>query len=153
MIPRAFAGSATDGGIYELDVGHMDHESVITVRAETNALAPGGSSADHSFDWLRVSLTHTMPVSVTVTPVVDGLPLTVAAFTVNLPAETKRKSKVFERPIRVPHMRDGVATRTYSPRGTWLSVRLEATVTSPGDLIFDGVDVEYEVLTPTKVRA
>jgi hypothetical protein len=148
MIPLTFVGSASGGGVYRVDFGSTDGGEPIYVQAETNAIAPGGPGADHSFDWLRVTVSNTMAASVIVTPMLDGQPLTAAAFTLTLPARTERRSTVFERLIRLD-----VGGRTYAPRGTWLSVRFVVPALAAGDLILDDVEVEYDITTPTKVPA
>jgi hypothetical protein len=88
-----------------------------------------------------------MAVQLQVIPIVDGEPID-AEFTIDLPEEDERRSVVYERAIRVD---DGV--RTYAPRGTWLSVRFLMSELAAGDLIIDGVSVDYDILTPTKIRA
>jgi hypothetical protein len=148
MIPRAFAGSSQDGSIYRLDDGFDDAGNPILVRLQTNPMAPGGASADHSFDWLRITLTSTMAVQIMVTPIVDGIELADARFAIPVGASERRKSQVFERVIRI----SATSGRTYAPRGTWLSVRLDVEALGPGDLIIDSIDVDYDLLTPLKQR-
>jgi hypothetical protein len=151
MISGSFVGAIGDGvtgaGIYKLDSGHLDGGQPVYAQAETNAIAPGGAGADHVFDWLRITVTGTMATQLVVTPLLDGKPITGAEFTIALTASADPTSTVFERMIRAE-----TGGRTYAPRGTWLSVRFRVPAVAAGSLTLDGVEVEYEVLTPTKVR-
>jgi hypothetical protein len=153
MIPRAFAGSATGGQIYMLDEGMDDAGVPIPLRAQTNAMAPGGITANHSFDWLRVTFTNTMEAVVLVTPVVDEARVDNAAFSVELPSYATRTSTVWEGLIRATVTAPGGVPRTYAPQGTWLSVLFEVLTLSGGDLIIDSVEVDCDILTPHKARA
>jgi hypothetical protein len=147
VTPAVFAGAADGGGIYRLDdSAHLDGVTPIELRVETGTVAPGGISADHAFDWIRLGVTHTAAATLKVTPLVDGDPVPGAAFAISLEAQSKRTSVAFERAIRAS-VEGGL--RTYAPRGTWIAVLIEGMRLGAGDLILDSVDVDYEVLTPT----
>lgn len=153
MQPIAYVGSAEGGGIYALDEGYSDHLQDIHAVAQASPLAPGGSDADCGFDRLFIVLTWSMPATVRCTPIVDKVDIAAAVFDIELPAVAAgtRRSHVFERMLRMPFLVDGVESYRHAPRGTWFALRMETVGgLADGDLIFDEVVLEYDVLSPTK---
>lgn len=146
MIPRAFAAGDGDT-ILRLDTGHEDAGEPIAFRVETAAIAPAGVEGDCAFDRVRLTITWTAPVTLTVTPILDGTPITESTHTIALASSASRVSKVFELVLR----RVSARNIAYALRGTWLSLRIQGTAAA-GDLIIDPAMVEFEVLSPTHTR-
>lgn len=153
MIPRAFIGSAEGGGIYALSQGYRDGDSPVEMVAQGNPVAPGGADNDCVFNRIFLTLTSSMQVTLTVVPVVDGVEISDAAFTVELTAlpTAERTSHVFERSLYQWHRVNGVQKYKKGLRGTWFDLRISSSGgIGSGDLIFDEVVLDYDVESPTK---
>lgn len=146
MIPRSFAVEAGPR-ILQLDTGHQDAGADIDLRVTTGAVAPAGPSGDCAFDRVRLSLTWTAAVTLTITPILDGEDLD-ETHILALDAQAARASKVYELVLR----RVSTSGRSYGVRGTWLALRIEGTM-ADGDLFIDPAVLEYEVLTPSQTRS
>lgn len=145
MIPVAYA--AAGNRIVRLDCGHQDAGEPINFSIESAAVAPAGVDGDCAFDRLRQVLTGTAAATITITPLIDGVPVPEAAHTIQLEATEDRASRVFELILR----RHAASGSTYGLRKTWFAIRIEGTAV-PGDLIIDPASLEVEVLTPTHRR-
>jgi hypothetical protein len=153
MIPRAFIGSASGGGIYALNQGHKDGGADVNLRAVSNPIAPAGVDWDHSFNRVWITVTWSMSVTLLVTPIVDNVELADAAFSIVLAAgpTDQRRSQVFERPLYIPFKRAGLTKYRRILRGTWFALRVESDGgLGSGDVILDSVELDFDPLAPTK---
>ena len=148
MIPVAFAAER-GGRVARLDSGYTDAGEPLELLLECAPVAPAGAGGDCLFDRLRVVFTWSAEVSLTVTPVLDGVAIEESAHQIDLTASTDRQSQVFELILR----RKEASVHTYGLRGTWFAVRIAGTVLSMGDMIIDPLTLEYEILSPTQEQS
>lgn len=146
MIPVAFAAERGNR-IVRLDAGHEDAGSDIDFMVETAAVAPAGVSGSCAFDRVRLVVTWSAEVTLTITPVLDGVELD-ESHVLALDAGSERQTKVYELVLRRVSSRGS----TYDVRGTWLALRIEGTVASDGDVIVEPAVLEFDVLTPNQNR-
>ena len=150
--PRAFLGSATDGAIYILTEGYDDAGEPIAGRLRTREIAPAGPDADISFERVYIAISWSAPIRMICTPVLDGVLLPDAAFTVDLEGVPgrQRRHAVLERILARVRSYRGEEVLRYVPRGTWFSFQIDARLLGPGELIVNSIALEYEALSPTK---
>jgi hypothetical protein len=142
--PRLFLGQSGGNALLKADDGYQDAGNPIAVRLETAPVSPAGPGGEAIFTALFLTFTNTMAATVSVTPIVDGTEL--ASQTITLPARTERTTTRHELGLSIPYTEGGQELLRTAPRGAWLQVRLSVAAIGPGDLIFDGVSVEYEVV-------
>jgi hypothetical protein len=142
--PKLFLGQSGGNALLKADDGYQDAGTPIAIRLETVPLAPAGPGGEAIFTALFLTFTATMAATVTVTPILDGT--TLASQTISLQAASERTTTRHELGLSVPYVDGGQERLRTAPRGAWLQVRLTVTAIGPGDLVFDGVNVEYEVV-------
>lgn len=137
------------GGGHILTAGAaQDDNANFGARAVSVPVAPAGASGECSFSAFWLTVTHTMAVTLRVTPFVDGVAYAVRDLVIG--AKGTRTTETLE--IGIADLR---AQTTTHPRGTWFHVKVEtivggASAIAAGDLLFDESAVEYEVLRETR---
>jgi hypothetical protein len=155
IIPRLFFGESGGNGLLQVDDGFTDDGVAIVLVAETVPAAPAGVGGDARFIALYFVVTHTMAVTLRVTPVLDGVAIDAEAKDIVLAAETDRVSVPVKVPLSIGALRaDLTEWGRFGMRGTWFAAR----ITTPnglaaGGLIVDGFELEHEVLRETKAVA
>jgi hypothetical protein len=131
-------------------------------RALSNWNAPQGAGGECIFPMLYLTVTWTKEGTLQITPLVDnkgtsravvaGSTMEVRVQELELPAIAgERRTETFEIPLVEDWMIGGNPFSTKSVRGTRLRVLIESTDLESGDLIIDGVEVEYEPVRESKV--
>lgn len=160
--PGLYFGYLDTEGVGAFGVGYTDAGESFEAHARSNRHPAAGASGEAMHSAVYLVLTHRIEaadgalfdeVSVVVQAVLDEvvvaertivLHLTPIADRTNPPALVTRTYQVA---FSVPHVRDGVERGREFPRGTWFQL----DVAWPGsDVIVDGGDVEYEIVTATR---
>lgn len=146
---QLFYGQDSGNGLFKDNSGFQDDGINYQARATSDPVAPAGPDGECSFYTLWLAATHTMAVTLRVTPIVDG----VAGATVDLTLTTKatRTTEVFEVGLKLA---TGSTVLT-APRGTWFQAKVETLVggvaaIATGDLLFDLSSLEYSIERETR---
>jgi hypothetical protein len=149
MKPTLFFGGA--GTLLQADRTYADAGEPYELRARPNAVAPAGAGGECAFGAVYLVLTFSMPFSIRVTPVLDGIAYYDESIGIaNDNPMAVRETHIFEMPFVQREWRDGVDIRTRAFRGTWWTVEIGMPcppADAEGDLLIEGVEVEYEVLS------
>lgn len=140
-----FALWASSGHEYQ-----ADDSSPVQMRGETDAVAPAGVGGECTFDKVTLTFTHSMAVTLRITPILDGEPLTSEARNVTLPAWPARKSTAIEFVLSRGFMENGVEVLRYALRGCWFAVRIDSGPLGAGDLLIEPGTLEYTVVTESR---
>ncbi len=143
-VPRLFLGESGGNRLLKADDGFQDAGVNISIRAETVPVAPAGAGGEAIFTSVYLVLTATMAVTVQITPIVDEVPLETQDIV--LSAQTERKRTHHEFGLSIPYIHNSVERARFAPRGTWFQVRIVVPAIAAGDLIIEGVALEYEIV-------
>ena len=157
MIGNLFLGEAGGARLLEANQGSHDDGVKVLARLETTPAGPG-VGGEAIFTALYLGVTWTAEATIDVTPIIsgandDGTPFEVELEVqqVTLPANAVPLSMTRLLGLSVPLVVDGVERLRQAPRATWFRARLEALVHDEGDLIFEGIGVEMEVVRESLV--
>jgi hypothetical protein len=158
-IPTLFYGGRdTEASVLEANVGFQDNTVDYIPLAKSNAVAPAGASGDCEFRNVYITITHSMEVEIRLTPIVDFVPLDGTAgqpderLVFSLPALGQRFTERFEMGLSKPFPLSGPARFRNALRGSWFQLQAEALIPlAAGDLIFEQVELEFEVLRESLV--
>lgn len=159
-IPTLFFGGAITANVLQSNAGFDDNGVDIIPLAKSNPVAPSGASGENIFTNAYLTLTHSMLVDVQITPILDFVPLDGTGgqpderITISLPdlTATGRLTERFEIGLSLPFPLTGPERFRNAMRGAWF--QLQAEVVGPlaaGDLIFEQVELEYEVVRESVV--
>lgn len=138
-----------------------DGGAVVSVRALTNTVAPAGPGGECAFMFAYLTVTATMSAQLRITPVIDGSsgPVSTPAGTVSfvtpiltlsqqVGSPPQRVTTTFPIPLTQRLVDAGGVERSrWYIRGSRLALLIESINTlGSGELILDGVDVEFDVL-------
>lgn len=154
-----FGGRDTEAGVLETNTGFQDNTVDYVPSALSNAVAPAGASGECVFKNVYITITHDMAVDIRLTPIVDfvaldgtgGQPDERLIFT--LPDLTPtRLTERFEMGLSLPFPLTGPERFRNALRGAWFQLLAEGiNGLAAGDLIFDQVELEYEVVRESLV--
>lgn len=148
MAARVFFGQGGGGAIYAAGESALDGGNAFDARARTARIAPAGASGECIFPAVWVVLTWTMPVTVRVTALVDGVEVTSAEIVLPSQATRVTERREIGLSIRLVDAHLNIEVARFSPRGTWLQVEVKTTpVLADGELIFEGIEAEFEVVS------
>jgi len=156
-VPRVYLGGTTTAQLYRTNEGFKDGPTsdggtppIYTggvsygVRARGVRVAPSGPDRETAFREFLLVVTHTMAVTVRVTPILDGVPYdgtggtTDERVTIVLSAETARVTRKFVIGLSVPVMVDALERARVAQRGTWFEAMVETVGDlAAGDLLFE----------------
>lgn len=151
-IPRLFLGELGGNRLLQADDGFRDAGLAIAVRLESELQAPAGPGGEAIFPALYLVFTATMAASIQVTPIVwsvengEVVRTELETQSIVLAAEPERRTTHHELGLSIPLVHNLIEQGRFAPRGTWFAVRLDVAALAAGDLILDGVSVEYEVV-------
>jgi len=159
-IPTLFYGGRdTEASVIEANVGSQDNGADYIPLSKSNAVAPAGASGDCEFSNIYITITHSMEVDIRLTPIVDFVPLDGTngqpdeRLIFSLPDLTPdRLTERFEMGLSKPFPLTGPARFRNALRGAWFQLQAEAVAPlAAGDLIFEQVELQYEVLRESLV--
>ena len=159
-IPTLFYGGRdTEASVLQADVGFEDNLVPYVPSALSNAVAPAGASGECIFKNVYITLTHDMAVDIRLTPIVDFVPLDGTSgqpderLIFTLPDLTPdRLTERFEMGLSKPFPLTGPTRFRNALRGAWFQLLAEAiNGLAVGDLIFDQVELEYEIVRESLV--
>lgn len=114
-------------------------------------IAPAGPRNNTVFPLLLLIVTHTMAVTVRMTPILDGVAYdgtggtTDERRTIALVAKDDLTVEKFLLPLEIPLMVDAVERGRYAMRGTWFQAKVETVgALAAGTLIFEANVLDYE---------
>ncbi|HEX5521088.1 MAG TPA: hypothetical protein VFX29_05300, partial [Longimicrobiaceae bacterium] len=142
-VPLTIFGGA--GTLFDFDNGHTDHGEPIRVALQFDPLVPAGAGGEAIFPCAYLTVTSSMEVTLTVTPILDGVAREAERQTIQVPGGTRRTTHHYEIPLYL-----AAAFGRFALRGTRLAVRIESPGIAPGDLIFDSVELEHETVRESK---
>lgn len=144
-------GALESSAVLAAGEGITDAGTAYKVLAVAGPIAPAGAGGECSFTMLRLVVTHTMGVTLLVTPIVDGVELTDAQVSVTLPTSTARTTTIREVGLRRTRSTEsGMVIGRFALRGTWFQVRIEAQAVAAGELLIEPPEVEYEVVRESR---
>lgn len=120
--------------------------------ARSRPFIPAGIGGEAVFVTLYVTTRHTTGgANITVTPYVDGVALESQTITLVGVPGSQGEQRTHELPLSVPYLDGGVEQMRTAPRGD----RIEVAVASASSVahFVEGVEVEYEIVRESKVRA
>lgn len=129
-----------------------DLGSAIEGFVQPNFVAPEGVGAEYVFTnlYLYLSRWNESLLTLSLTPLVDGDPSTEQTFDLEGVA-TSPTREVIELGLLEPYDSGGSERLRYAPRGTWFSFQLKTVGALPdGDVVLEGVSLEYEVVRETE---
>jgi hypothetical protein len=152
-----YAGGGNTGTLYGLLDTNLDDDVSFFPYMESAAFWPAGAQGEAIFTDCFLTLTWTTATTIRMTPILDGKPYdgtngtSDERFVFTLDAQTTRKTQTFDLPLTVP-LTDSLDTTSeigrLAMRGQRIAIRLEVVgYLGDGDLIFDGVWVEYNPVT------
>lgn len=150
-LSQLFFGERSGNGLNLVDEGSTDDGVAITAVGETGEFAPAGESGEAIFTAFYVTVTHTMPVTLRIIPVLDGVKKTAQQKDVALTTEAARTTKIIEVGLWEP-VNDslGAEVGRCALRGTRIQCRFETTGgLGDGTLIVDKVEVEHDTVLET----
>lgn len=160
LTPRLYVGDATSGAIYLFGSTTLDVAQAYQIRARTARVAPAGAGGECIFTTAYLVVTHdlvTDDVTITVTPILDGVEQTGEALNIVLAVQTPagRVTEVFEIGLSLPNVfNPGAADHgRYAMRGTWFQLLItsnDALDSGDGEIILEAVELEYEVVRESK---
>lgn len=153
-IPTLFYGGRdTEASVMETNVGFQDNGADYIPLAKSNAVAPAGASGECEFRNVYITITHSMAVDIRLTPIIDFVPLDGTGgqpderLVFSLPALGARLTERFEMGLSIPFPLVGPERFRNAPRGAWFQLQSEALAPlAAGDLIFEQVELQFEVL-------
>ena len=149
-------GQRSGNRYLDMDLTELDFDQRFGAKMKSVAVAPAGRSGECTFPAVYLTITHTMAVTLRLTPYVDGVAK--ASKDVVLTTKATRTQAVIEVGFAEPLV-DGVEQGKFYLRGTWFSLQIETLVDAgglvpgiaTGDLLFEEAAVEYEAVTETRV--
>lgn len=147
--PLLFFGGKAEASILQAGVGYTDAGAAITLRAESDGIAPAGAGGDCIFHTLYLPITNSMPVTVRVVPILDGVRIEEEVVEFSLSAGELR-SAVYEITLSRGYERGGVEQLRSAMQGTWLAVSIEVDSLLDGRLLIEHCEVEYDVISEQK---
>jgi hypothetical protein len=159
-IPTLFFGGAVSANVLQTNDGFEDNGVDIIPLARNNQVAPVGASGECIFTNVYVTITHSMLVDIQFTPIVDFVPLDGTGgqpderITISLPdlTGTGRLTERFEIGLSIPFPLTGPERFRNAMRGAWFQLQADTvTPLAAGDLIFEQVELEYEVVRESVV--
>ena len=153
-IPTLFYGGRdTEASVIETNVGFQDNAADYLPLAKSNPVAPAGASGECEFRNVYITITHSMEVDIRLTPIIDFVPLDGTGgqpderLVFSLPALGARLTERFEMGLSIPFPLVGPERFRNAPRGAWFQLQSEALAPlAAGDLIFEQVELQFEVL-------
>lgn len=145
-VRRWFMGTAA-GSVLRGAVGTDDNGTAVAVRLETNEVAPAGAGGECLWinAYVAFSRLNASDWTFTLTPIIDGVELDPVSVT--LAGVMAPVTEVLEVSLSQPYVVGGVERSRYHPRGAWCKVRFSSTDAPDQDVIFEGVEIEHEVVT------
>lgn len=160
-IPTLFYGGRdTEASVLQTNVGFQDNGVDYVPLAKSNPVAPAGAAGEVEFKNVYITITHSMEVDIRLTPIVDFVPLDGTGgqpderLTFSLPdlTATGRLTERFEMGLSIPFPLTGPERIRTGLRGAWFQLQAEAiSGLADGDLIFDQIELEYEVVRESVV--
>ena len=140
-----FGGRDTEASVLETNNGFQDNGAAYVPLAKSNPIAPAGASGECIFTNVYITLTHSMPVDIRVTPIVDFIALDGTGgqpderLIFSLPDLTPdRLTERFEMGLSLPFPLQGTERVRNALRGAWFQRQYQATNgLRVGDFIFD----------------
>jgi len=158
-----YAGQGNGPKLYGFLESMLDDATAYTPYMESASFWPAGAQGEAIFPVCYLTLTWTTATSIRVTPILDGVVYdgtggtTDERLTFALGSSTNRQTDTFEIPLTRPLLDsvDGVTEiGRLAMRGARLALRIETTGSlGSGDLILDGVWVEYQEVTSSREPA
>lgn len=138
---------AGQGGVWRGAQGIDDAGADMPVHAKTVEVAPAGIGGECLFQNIYLGLTrfNALDWDIDVTGILDGVALETE--TITLEGVAAPVTEVLEISLAQPYKIDGVEQSRYHPRGAWLAILVEAAEGPDKEVIFEGPELEYEVLT------
>lgn len=155
-----FGGRDTVANVLQTNTGFVDNAVAYVPQLRTNPVAPAGTSGECIFVTAYVTLTHSMATDIRITPIVDFVPLDGTGgqpderLIFSLPdlTATGRLTERFEMGLSLPFPLTGTERFRNALRGAWFQLLFEAiNGLAAGDLIFEQVELEYEVVRESVV--
>jgi hypothetical protein len=153
--PRLFFGERMASRLVEAGAGFTDDSVLYQLLAKSDRGAPAGPDGECVFVACYLTVICYAPVTLKVTPYIDGTAGPAQLVTVAGPGasagpftEANRRVTTVEVGLSVPYLVAGVERlRTY-PRGTWIAVLVESvfTVGASTYVRVDDLVVEHEVV-------
>lgn len=141
-----------------------DKGAPVMLFGRTAEAAVAGVGGRASFDRLFIGVTFTHPFTIKVTPITDGkinatefahIEVTQADFDdpANELVAGERVTHLFEVTLSEPYFRGGQERSRHALMGTYFQVEVEQLLAMPdgGELIVEGIELEYQVLTQSQV--
>lgn len=153
MIASLFLGESGGGRLLQADQGSHDDGVPVYARLETVAAGPG-VGGEAIFPALYLALTHDVDATIDITPILSGMNDDGTPFERELEvqqilvaATAERMTVQHQLGLSEPYLVDGEEMGRWAPRGNQFRARVVALVHSQGDLVFEGIGVEMEVVT------
>jgi hypothetical protein len=140
MSARMFFGQRGGPGLFGGGGTYLDAGIPYVVRAESNPIAAADLNAEAGFFRLHLVLAWSRPTLIVVTPVLDGVGREPIPFV--LPELSSRAAAKFRAGLALPVVLAGIPIGKCAMRGTWFSVRVEASADT--DISLQAVSVEAE---------
>ena len=118
----------------------------IIVLSVSDPVAPAGASGECMFKNVYLTVTNTMAITLTLTPVIDFVLQTTEAVDVVLSAEAARTTRRFEIGMSLPYNSDAFRS---AMRGAWFQLQIQSDELAAGDLILEQIELEFEVVRET----
>ena len=161
-----FVGQGLGNQLMLVDSGITDGGVRFEVSAVCDPITPDGEGGESVFVALWLTVTHTMAVTLRITPYVDGAAKPVTMWILGAPpgASGARIIETREIPINdvlYDSLDASVELARFAPRGRRVWLKVECLVTDPftstfvpgiggGDLIFETVEVEFDKVQETQ---
>lgn len=155
-----FGGRETSAKVLQTNSGFEDDGVAYAPMLRTNPVAPAGASGECIFRNAFVTITHSMATDIRITPIVDFVPLDGTGgqpderLVFSLPdlTATGRRTDRYEMGLSLPFPLTGTERFRNALRGAWFQLQLEAiNGLADGDLIFEQVELEHEVVRESLV--
>ncbi len=155
-----FGGRDAVAGVLKTNDGFKDNTVDYAVLAKTNPVAPVGAAGECIFKNVYITLTHSMAVTVRFVPIVDFVVLDGTGgqpderLSIILPDLTGpgRLTERFEMGLSLPFPLTGAERIRNALRGAWFQLQAETVGSlAAGDLIFEQIELDYEVVRESLV--
>lgn len=135
------------GGVWRGSQGVDDAGEDLPVHAQTVEVAPAGIGGECLFQNIYLGITrfNALDWDIDVTAILDGVAL--EPETITLTGVIAPVTEVLEISLAQPYKIGGVEQSRYHPRGAWLAILIEATTAPDKEVIFEGPELEHEILT------
>jgi hypothetical protein len=141
---------SSGGALHEYGRTYGDGDALYTLRSRTMEVAPAGAGGAAMFTAVWLVLTFDIPFRIRVTPILDGVEIWDESVDIeNAAILPRRETHIFEMGLSLSSVRDGMEVGRYAMMGKWFQVEISmpCPVGQEGTLIFETIELEYEVIS------